>query len=376
MIKRVTSALSAVALAAGVSFMTAPAKAQEEFKIGVVASLTGGFAGPAKDSLDGIQAWIKQRGLKGKKIVLETLDDETNPVGAANAFRRLASDPNVKLIYAIVPSSSVLAIKSLASEFKVPIISAGAADSIGIPADPYLFKVAPAVRDFMIVLAQYAKSKGFKRIAMLTGTDAFGQAEIAAMRTLAPEHGLEIVASETYSSEDTNFNAQLTRIRAANADIFYNGAIGRASILAFKQTKQMGLKPHLVMGQSVVVQSFYAGIGGTNVADGLMVPIQLGSFGPEAGGAEMAALYAELQKGLGRQPAYFNTFGYDVGLITEAGVNKSNGTRQGIRDALESLKDLPAVNGPVNYKPGDHTGQNFRSIAIGRLENGKPVLPK
>ena len=99
----------------------------------------------------------------------------------------------------------------------------------------------------------------------------------------------------------------------------------------------MGIKAHLVMGQSVVVQSFFEGIGGASVADGLMVPIQLGSFGPEAGGKEMADLYAELQKGLGRLPAYFNTFGYDVGLITEAGVNKSNGTRQGIRDALEEV---------------------------------------
>ncbi len=376
MMKRLVSALAGIAMAASAPLLAAPAAAQEEFKIGVVASLTGGFAGPAKDSMDGIQAWIKLRGLKGKKIVLETLDDETNPVGATNAFRRLASDPKVRLIYAIVPSSSVLAIKSLASEFKVPIISAGAADSIGIPADPWLFKVAPAVRDFMIVLASYAKSKGFKRIAMLNGTDAFGQAEIAAMRKLAPEHGLQLVAAETYSAEDTNYNAQMTRIRAANPDIFYSGAFGRSAILSFKQTKQMGIKAHLVMGQSVVVKSFFDGIGGAKVADGLMVPIQLGSFGPEAGGAEMAKLYAELQKGLGRQPAYFNTFGYDVGLITEAGVNKSDGTRKGIRDALESLKDLPAVNGPVTYTPGDHTGQNFRSIAIGRLESGKPVLSK
>lgn len=376
MIKRIASACAALAMASSASLLAAPAAAQEEFKIGVVASLTGGFAGPAKDSMDGIQAWIKLRGLKGKKIVLETLDDETNPVSATNAFRRLASDPKVMLIYAIVPSSSVMAIKSLASEFKVPIISAGAADAIGIPADPYLFKVAPAVRDFMIVLAQYAKSKGFKRIAMLNGSDAFGQAEIAAMKTLAPEHGLQIVAAETYNFEDTNFNAQLTRIRAANPDIFYNGSFGRIAILSFKQVKQMGIKAHLVMGQSVVVQSFFEGIGGAKVADGLMVPIQLGSFGPEAGGKEMAELYAELQKGLGHPPAYFNTFGYDVGLITEAGVNKSNGTRQGIRDALETLKDLPGVNGPVTYTSGDHTGQNFRSIAIGRLENGKPVLTK
>jgi ABC-type branched-subunit amino acid transport system substrate-binding protein len=90
--------------AAALAFCAMPGSAfsQEEFKIGVVASLTGGFAGPSKDSMDGVQAWIDRHGLEGKKIVLEVLDDETNPVGASNAFRRVASDPDVKLVYAIV----------------------------------------------------------------------------------------------------------------------------------------------------------------------------------------------------------------------------------------------------------------------------------
>ena len=59
---------------------------------------------------------------------------------------------------------------------------------------------------------------------------------------------------------------------------------------------------------------------------------------------------------------YFNTFGFDVGLITEAAVGNSDGSRQGIRDAVEKLKGLPAVNGPVTYTAEDHTGQNFESI--------------
>ena len=51
----------------------------------------------------------------------------------------------------------------------------------------------------------------------------------------------------------------------------------------------------------------------------------------------------------------------------------SDGSRQGIRDALEGLKNLPAVNGPVTYTKDDHTGQDFRSIAMGRLESGVAV---
>jgi len=363
------AALAAVAVA------TSPARAQQDFKIGVVMSVTGGFAGPAHDTMDGLQAWMKVRGLPGKKITLETLDDESNGVSASNAFRRLAGDQDVKLIYLFILSSSVMAVKTLASEFKTPIISGGAADAIGIPADPWLFKVAPATRDFMTRLAQYIKSKGYKRLAMLDTTDAFGQAEVANMKKLAPEYGFDLVAVETLGVEDTNFNAQLTRIRAANPDVIYDGATGRAAILTFKQLKQLGFKQPLIMGQSVVSKPFFEGIGGAEAADGVLVPIQQGTFGTSVGG-DTARLYTELEKGLGRNAVYYNTFGFDVGLITEAGVAGSDGSRQGIRDALEKLKGLPALNGPVTYTKDDHTGQNYESIAMGRLEKGVPVLAR
>jgi branched-chain amino acid transport system substrate-binding protein len=360
---------SMVTLIAG---LPAPVRAQQDFKIGIVMSLTGGFAGPARDSMDGTEAWMKVRGLPGRKIVLTTLDDETNGVSAANAFRRLAGDPDIHLIYLFVPSSSALAVKTLASEFKVPIISSGAADTLGVPPDPYLFKVAPAVRDFMIQLAQYARRKGYRKLAMLEANDAYGQSEIANMRKLAPEYGIELVAVETLGVEDTNYNAQLTRIRAANPDVLYGGATGRAAILSFKQIKQLGLTMPLIMGQPVVAKPFFEGIGGAEVADGLIVPIQLGTFGSKVGG-DSGKLYAELEKGLGRKAVYFNTFGFDVGLIAEAGVGNSDGSRQGIRNALEELKGMPAVNGPVTYTAEDHTGQNFESIGMGRLEKGIPV---
>jgi branched-chain amino acid transport system substrate-binding protein len=354
-----------LALAAGA------ASAQQEFKIGVVASMSGGFAAAAKDTIDGWRAWEKAHGLPGKKIIVETLDDETNPVSASNAFRRIASDPGVSLIYLFIPSNSVMAVKSLASEFKVPIVAGGAADAIGIPADPWLFKVAPAVRDFMTVFSQYAQKKGYKRVASINSADAFGQAEITNLKALAPKMGLTLVAAETFNVEDTSFNAQLTRIRAANPDIIYNGASGRAAILTWRAFQQMGFKQPLVVTQAAISKAFFDAIGSADAADGLMTPMQTGVFGGAA--AADAKLYGEMEKALGRTPVYFNTFGFDVGLITEYAVRNSDGSRQGLRDALERIKDLPAVNGPVTYTRDDHTGQNFRSIVMGKLKSGKPV---
>ena len=358
-------------LAAVLAAAAFAASAQQEFKVGIVASVSGGFAAAAKDTIDGWRAWEKAHGLPGRKITVETLDDETNPVSASNAFRRIASDPSVNLIYLFIPSNSVMAVKSLASEFKVPIIAGGAADAIGIPADPWLFKVAPAVRDFMTVLSQYAQKKGYKRIASINSADAFGQAEITNLKELAPKHGLSIVAAETFNVEDTNFNAQLTRIRAAKPDLIYNGASGRAAILTWRAFQQMGFKQPLVVTQAAVSKAFFDAIGSPEAADGLMTPMQTGVFGGAA--AADTKLYADMEKALGRTPVYFNTFGFDVGLITEAAFKGSNGTRQGLRDALEAMRDLPAVNGPVTYTTKDHTGQNFRSIVMGKLHGGKPV---
>jgi ABC-type branched-subunit amino acid transport system substrate-binding protein len=51
-------------------------------------------------------------------------------------------------------------------------------------------------------------------------------------------------------------------------------------------------------------------------------------------------------------------------------VKNSDGTRQGIRDAMEKLKDLPGVNGPISFTPQNHTGQDYRSLVMAKLLNG------
>ena len=198
-------------------FVPAARAAETDFKIGVVASLTGPFAAPSKDTLDGLRAWIKVHGLPGKKIDLEVLDDETNPVDAANVFRRLASDPAVKLIYMFGNSNSGLAIKSFASEYKVPIVTGGGADTLGFPPNPWDFKVAPSNKDAMTAVVLYAKRKGYKSIAHIYGTDSYGQLDHKNLVAECAENGIKLVASESFAIDDTNFNAQLADIKAAKS---------------------------------------------------------------------------------------------------------------------------------------------------------------
>jgi len=364
----------AVVAAAMALTASVPAFAADKLKVGIVASMSGGFAAAAKDSLAGVEAWRKASGNEDK-VTFEILDDETNAVNATNAYRRLADDSEISLVYLLVNSNSALAVKAFASEMKLPIISGGGADALGRPADPYMFKVAPAISDFIYVVTDYAAAKGLKKVAVLTSTDAYGQNEQKSFAEMAKEKGLEIVADEKFTVEDTSFNAQLTRIRAANPDIIYSGASGRAGILVYTQFKQFGLTAPLVVTSAALTQAFYDGIGGKDKAEGVMTPTQLGVFGADAGG-ETAKLYQDLATAIGGTPTYLNTFGYDVGLISGAAMEKGDWSREGLRAALAGLKDTPAVNGPVTYEEGDHTGQDHRSIGMGKLEGGKLVLAK
>src|SRR5207237_8120537 len=118
----------------------------------VGAPLSGCFAAAAKDTIDGYKAWENARGLPGRKSGMEVLDDETNPVSASNAFRRIASDPSVQLIYLFIPSNSVMAVKSLASEFEVPIVRGGTAYALRSQADRWLVNGGRRVGERMTVV--------------------------------------------------------------------------------------------------------------------------------------------------------------------------------------------------------------------------------
>jgi branched-chain amino acid transport system substrate-binding protein len=340
-----------------------------DVNIGVVASVTGPFAAPTKDTFDGFNAWVKANGVPGRKLVTHVVDDETNPVNAANLFRRVAGDPSVSLVYLFINSTSATAAKSFASEFKVPVISGGGADSLGKPADPWFFKVAPANRDYMIALSRYIQRKGYKKLGILYSNDTFGQYDHTNLKDLAPQYGYGIVAEEVFSADDTNFNAQLTRLRAAAPDILYSSASGRAAILSFRQYKQLGIKTPLVDTGAGVSDAFFKAIGGPAEANGLMSMTQLGSLSTGQQG-KSGEYFEALKKELGRQPVFFNNFGWDVGVITGAALAGSDGSRQGIRDAIEKLHDLPGLNGPISYSPEDHTGQDSRSITVAKLVNG------
>lgn len=352
----------------------AAAQSQPPLKIGAIVSFTGPASAFAKDWAEGfdayVRAWNERGGYKGRKVVLETMDDESNPTSAVNAFRRLASMPEVTAVWLAQPAQTALGIKAVSSEFKVPTISGGGLEALGKPVAPYFFKLAGTAPEFAQRIVEYAKRRGFKKFAMLTSSEANGQAEAASLRIVVGQAGMEVVAAESYSPADTNFNAQLTKIRSARPDFFYNGATGNPAILVFKQAKQLKLEMPMGMSVAGVTGPFFAAIGGAAAAEGLVTALPVGVV-PGASSAEGQAELKKMEAALGKRPIAFNTFGWETGFITEWALKNSDGTREGLRNALESARDVPSVNGPISFSPQSHLGQDIRGVAAVVMKEGR-----
>lgn len=382
--KRSTGSLFVTTAALAMFALAGSAYAQGTYGIGAVCSLTGPAAGFGKPYCGGFEAYVKdwntRGGAKGKKVELTILDDETNAVTGVNAFRRLSGDNNIQQVWLAISSNTVMGVKALAAEVKIPIISGGGSDEIGLPANPYLFKVATGTTDFNISLLEWAARNGVKRIASITANDTYGQSESGKMRTLAPKYGIEVVAQETFAVTDTNFNTQLVRIRGAKPDMVFSGATGRPAILVFQQYRQLQLPYPIAMSQGAFNPAFFAAIGGIKTAEGVYTATNQGSLGDTVGG-EAGVAFKKLSGVLGRPAILFETFGWDHGILAEWAINNSDGGREGVRAALDRVKDLPGINGPFTYTPENHIGQDARGVRLAVIKDGKFVeatggLPK
>jgi ABC-type branched-subunit amino acid transport system substrate-binding protein len=180
------------------------------------------------------------------------------------------------------------------------------------------------------------------------------------------------VAAESYNNTDTSFTAQLVKIRNANPDFFYAGAIGGPTVLIFKQIKQLKLSMPLGLHSSAFNRAFYTAIGGKAAAEGVYTPIEREGLASTATGVA-GRLYAIAGTYLGHPATNLNTAGFDTGLIMMEAVNKSDGTRDGIRDALEAIVDLQVIGGLVTYGPDNHHNKDERSVTVGQLVGGSFV---
>lgn len=364
-------AMLAVAVSGFVAF--AGAARADDVTIGMIASMSGVAAAYDRAVVEGAEAYIKlwndEGGFKGRHVVLDVLDDESVPTTAVNVYRKLVDDPRIRVIFAAAPGQTMLSIKAISDDYKVPAIGSSTTVQLAKPVAKYFFRSLPGTDAYMDALIAWAKKRGYKKVATLNPIDSGGQGEAYEFKRAAAANGLTVVAAETYSNTDTNFTAQLVNVRNAKPDFFYLGTIGGPTVTIFKQVKQLHLEMPIGIHSSAFNPNFFNGIGGRDKAEGVYTPVERGGLGSSAPGLA-GKLYADASRLLGHPATNLNTAGWDTAMLIRHAYETSDGTRNGMRDAIENTKDLPVIGGFIAYTPTDHGGKDARDVVVAQWHDG------
>ncbi|MBI4805359.1 MAG: ABC transporter substrate-binding protein [Desulfovibrio sp.] len=360
-----------------------PSMASEKVKIGAVVSVTGpaSFLGePEKNTLMLLQDQMNAKGgIGGKKIEVIVYDDESDVNKAVLAAEKLIKKDQVVAVLGPSISGNTLAILGKVAEAKVPLVSMAAAEKIVSPVNPWVFKTAQSDRLAVNNILAHAKAQGYKKIAILTVSDGFGQAGREVLKELIPAAGMELVADEVYGPKDTDMTPQLTKIGSTGPQAVICWGTNPGPAVVARNRVQLGMKTPLYMSHGVAADKFIELAG--DAADGLVLPASWLIVAPQMPEGPFKALLmgyiGDYTKKFGTVPSAFGGYAWDaLMLLNEAAKNSGAVTPQGLRDGLEKVKGFQSATGVFSFTDKDHNGLTESSFAMVKIEGGKFVLLK
>jgi len=292
--------------------------------IGAIFPLSGGVAFYGNESRDGALLAIDEvnaaGGLLGKKLALISEDDEGNAEKSVNAFNKLSSRDKVSIVLGSSTSGPTQAMSTLAQMNKVILISPSATNIAVTRAGDFVFR-ACFIDPFQgVVGADFAyQTLGSRRAAVLYDAGADYNTGLAdSFKSQFKALGGAIVADEAYQSGDVDFNAQITRIRAANPDVVYLPNYYNDVSLQAKQLRDQRITCALVGGDG------WDGLI-DNAGDEVINGFWSSGFASDTTDPRGVTFVRAFQNKFNRTATQFAALGYDSMMLVVDGI-KAAGT--------------------------------------------------
>ncbi len=352
----------------------------KEVKIGFVGQLTGSGAWVGqvaeialKDRVEEINA---AGGINGYKIKLISYDSRSEVADAVAATKRLIEQDKVSAIIGPEWSAAAIPIAAIADESKVPIV-ATTASNIKVTVDdnnkvhPYMFRVCFIDPYQGYALADFAyKELGKRNAAFITDVSAAYSVGIQDyFEAQFTKLGGKVVAKEGYQTNDQEFRAQISNVKATDADVL---------VIPTASYKDAGLIAKQAADLGYTIQ--YLGVDGW-VADEI-----LDMAGKELDGAylssgvstespEFADYNKKFEEKHQKKSTVFAYYALDALALIEHGISKAGADREGIRNAIENATDVQCFTSKVTIEPDTHNPHN-KPIVIMQIKDSKWSIVK
>lgn len=241
-----------VLFAVGMTFTGCSKEAADTVKIGGIFPLSGNVAVFGTECRNGVEMAISEinaaGGVNGKMLELIAEDDEGSPEKSVNAYKKLVTRDKCNIIIGSLTSGCTAAITSLAQAQKVLLLAPAATQVDITDAGDYVFR-ACFIDPFQgTVGGKFSlETLGAKNAAVLYDIqNDYSIGLYENFKAAFEQGGGTLVAEESYSTGDKDFNAQLTKIKTTNPDVVYLPDYYGTVALIAKQLRAQGINAPIV----------------------------------------------------------------------------------------------------------------------------------
>jgi branched-chain amino acid transport system substrate-binding protein len=370
-------------LAAALLAAATAAQAQAPIRIGAFLSVTGGAAFLGDPEQKTLELYVERLnaagGVLGRRLELVSYDSGGDAEKARTFAKRLIEQDRVDVLVGGSTTGETMAVVPLAEAAGMPFISLAGAVVIVEPVKKWVFKTPHTDRMACDKVFVDMKARGVSRAALISGSGGFDKSMRGQCLGVAKNHGIDIVADETYGAGDTDMTAQLTKIKnAAGVQAVLNAGFGQGPAIVTKNYKQLGIGVPLYQSHGVASKQYIQLAG--DAAEGVRLPaaaLLVAETLPDSDAQKKVVLdYKRAYEARFKQDV--STFGghaYDGLMLAVQAMRKAGSAdKSRVRDALESIRGYMGTAGVVNMSAQDHMGLDLTAFRMLEVRKGDWAL--
>jgi branched-chain amino acid transport system substrate-binding protein len=356
------------ALLTGALLATCVLSAQAQLRIGQPSGFTGSVAAGVKENTEGARLYIDavnaRGGVHDQKIELISVDDEFSPSRTVELARELITQQKVLALFLNRGTPHAQALLPLLAEHKVPLVgpSTGAM-VLHQPVNPWVFNVRATYQREAAKAIEHLATVGITRIAVLETDDSFGADSAAGARLGFERTGLQPVMQEKFPRDKPDFTelSRQVRTRDVQAVLVFGSAGNTAN--AVHALRAAGSRAQIVTLSNNASEGFIRLLG--EHARGVIVSQVFPNERSVSYPLIKEARDLAAAKGMdGVSPAMME--GFAAAKVLVEGLRRAgpSPTPNGLRDALEAMRNFDLGGLSVSYGRDNHTGLDFADLSI------------
>jgi branched-chain amino acid transport system substrate-binding protein len=210
-------------------------------------------------------------------------------------------------------------------------------------------------------------------------SDGFGSSGREQLKANAAKYGIQIVEDVTYSPKDTDMTAQLTKIRASQAQAIICWGTNPGPAVIAKNVKQLGIKLPLYMSHGVSSKKFIELAG--DAAEGIILPsgrVIVSDVLPSSDKQKksLLAFVKDYKNHYKAEGDHFGGHAWDAVMLLKSAIERGGDSSAQIRYHLEKTVNFAGIGGVFNYSAADHAGLNKDAFVLVEIKNRDWALVK